>query len=248
MRHYFEQNRGSLALAGFGVICLLAAVAVVATGAVGGGGGGGKHVISAESANAERASRGKRGPRGPEGPRGKRGRQGPEGPQGPQGVPGPAGSNDERVINLSVDWRGNSNAPGNDADSATLPGIGTLTLNCPTTLPTDIPGDRKLTLTNGTSERRVAATLTTFQGSGTSGASSLERLTAEPGGNVSFGVPQNAMMDGTIGVEPIGGGSAAPGSLPSASIVLSSYWKTNDPDPGENFCHMSAQVFVKQAP
>ena len=38
MRHYFEQNRASGALAIFGLACLLAAVAVVAEGAGGGDG------------------------------------------------------------------------------------------------------------------------------------------------------------------------------------------------------------------
>jgi hypothetical protein len=255
MRDYFNQSKSSLGLAIFGIVCLLAAVAVVATGTVGGGGGK-DEASSAEQAKTERAKRGKRGPRGPEGPegpRGRRGKQGPAGPQGPQGVPGPPGSNNERVINLNVEWRGNDNAAGNDADSAVIPGIGTLTLSCPTSDPSNIPGNRKLRLTNGTSSRRIAATLTKFQGAGVQGISTLERLAAGPTESVTTGIPTNGMMDGTFAAEPLEGPSATPGTLPSASIILSSYWKTNA-EPGEendpvegNFCHISAQVIVGDA-
>jgi hypothetical protein len=243
MRPSFEQNRGSMALAIFGFVCLLAAVAVVASGAV--GGGNGEVAGSAAPMKAERGKRGKAGPRGPEGPpgpRGKQGKQGPEGPQGAQGVQGPPGSNNERVYNMNINWRGESNAPGNDSVSQVIAGIGTLTLSCPTS-----DNDQKLNLTNGTSSRRVVATLTTFEGAGTSGASSLERLPAGPTENISYEIPTNGMIDGTLGTEPLDGGSATPGTLPSASIVLTSYWKVNDPDPNENFCHISAQVFVKDA-
>ena len=249
MRERLKQSRASLALAIAGMVALIAAIAIVASGTA--GDTGSEQTSSAERAAAERERRGPRGPRGPEGPpgpRGKKGERGPEGPQGVQGVQGPAGANNERVINLNINWRGLSNAPGNDTASEVLPGIGTLTLSCPTTAPTEDPGNRKLNLTNGTNGKRVTATLTTFQGSGTSGASSVERKPAGPTENLSFGIPSNGMMDGTFATEPLEGGSVTPGSLASASIVLSSYWKTNDPDPNENFCHISAQVFVADAP
>jgi hypothetical protein len=251
MKPHRKQSRSSLALAVFGLSCLLAAIAIVAGGAVGGGEGaetkqtGDERTDTAREIVRKRGKRGPRGPVGPPGPRGKRGKRGLQGPQGPQGVPG---ASRDVVVNLDVNWRGNAAATGNDSDSEVLPGIGTLTLSCPAVHPTANPDAWQLTLKNGTSSRRVSATLTTFQGSGTSGASRLERLEANPGGKVVFPIPSNGMMDGTFAAEPATGGSVAPGSLESASIILSSFRKTNDPDPNENFCHISAQVFVKDAP
>ena len=254
MRDLFDSHsRGSIALALFGVVCMLAAVGVVALGAGGGGSKGNDSVAgSAELAKKKkgrRGPRGRRGPQGPPGPRGKQGetgRRGPEGARGPQGV---AGSNNERVYNMNISWRDSSQAAGHDTIARVIPGIGTLTLSCPATQGTVYPGTRKLTLANPASNsRRTAATLTTLQGAGTSGISRLTRLDVDPGQTAELGLPNNGLIEGTLAAEPKSGGSVVAGSLTNASIVISSYYKTNDPDPPDNFCQVSTQLVVKGAP
>ena len=42
--------------------------------------------------------------------------------------------------------------------------------------------------------------------------------------------------------------SSAAGTLPAGRITLSSSWKTNDPEPQDNFCHLSGQVLTTGAP
>ena len=125
-----------------------------------------------------------------------------------------------------------------------------LTIACPATNGTEYPGDRLLTVSNPASNtRRAAATLTTLQGSGLNGASSLERLDVDPGDSQTLGLPPNGMIEGTIAAEPKSGGSVSPGSLTNAALVLSSYYQTNDPgNPANNFCQVSAQVVIKGVP
>lgn len=253
MRGLFEtQCRGSIALALIGIFCLVAALAVVAFGAGGGGGSdkNGSVAGSAELSKKQRGRRGPPGPQGPPGPRGKRGKTGPQGPRGPQGPQGPAGINNERAISMTISWRSGAEAAGHETVSRALPGLGTLTLTCPTTNGTVYPGDRKLILTNPASNtRRTAATLTTLQGAGLSGASQLERLNIDPGQTAELGLPNNGMIEGTISAEPKSGGSVPPGTLTNASVVISSYYKTNDEqNPANNFCQVSAQLIVKGAP
>ncbi len=204
---------------------------------------------SAELSKKQRGRRGPPGPQGPPGPRGKQGETGPQGPRGPQGAQGPAGVSNERAFSMTISWRDSADAAGHTTVSKALPGLGTLTLTCPTTNGTVYPGDRKLTLTNPASNtRRTAATLTTLQGAGLNGASRLERLNIDPGQTGELGLPNNGMIEGTISAEPKSGGSVPPGSLTNASVVISSYYKTNDPIAANNFCQVSAQLIVKGAP
>ncbi len=256
MNHRLSPNRISLALAVFGLLCLLAALAVFGFGR-GSNGGGPQQALSPAAELAKKKQRrarrglpgprGRRGPVGPRGKPGKRGKRGPTGPRGPQGV---AGSNNERVYDISINWRNTGNAPGNDTATQSIPGVGTLKLACPATNPTEYPGDRKLTIFGpATDARRAVATLTTLQGAGVNGNSSLQRLTAGKGESASLGLPNNGMVEGTISAEPQNSGSVPPGSLTNASIVISSYYQTNDPgNPADNWCLISGQLVVKGAP
>lgn len=198
--------------------------------------------------SAQQSRAGRRGPKGPPGPRGKRGRRGKPGKRGATGPAGPAGSNNERLYNLNVDWTNANDAAGNDYASRELPGIGILRIHCPTSNPATYPGDRMLTLTNGSAGMRVAASITTFLDDSAAGEHVLNQRLANPPDTISYGLPQNGMMTGNFSVEPIAGSGAEAGSLPNASIILSSYYQTNDPgNPANNWCHVSAQVVVKGA-
>lgn len=250
MRETLTRHTGA-ALALVGLLALLAALTITLApandeAATNGDLAGSK---TAEQAKAKRSQRGKRGPKGPPGPRGKRGRRGKSGPQGAQGPAGPAGSNNERLYNLNVDWSNANDAAGNDSASRTIPGLGTLTVSCPTSDPQTYPGDRLLTLSNESGGRRVVATLTTFLDDSSGGENVRNQRQQNPPGTISYGLPQNGMITGNLSVEPISGSGGPAGSLTNASLVLSSYYQTNDPgNPGNNWCHVSAQLVVKGAP
>ncbi len=198
----------------------------------------------------ERGRRGPRGPRGPQGPQGPRGKRGPEGPQGAQGPPGADGSSAEHVLQISVDWDDSTSAPSQsvNSDSVDLPGIGTLAVACPATDPENYTdGPRRLTLSFGAGGgRRTVATLTTMQGSDTY-PDNVDNVRRETTGDpIVFQLPNNGMVTGTFGAEPVVGDGTDVGNMPSAQITLSSSWKTNDlVDPAANYCHLSGQVIAK---
>ncbi len=251
----FATSRASLALAIVGIVALLLALAVfgLGNGRNGDPKSAGPLAELAKKHKKKHARRGPAGPRGPQGPVGPRGKQGKRGPQGPRGATGPqglAGANNERVYNLSISWRGAGTAANNQYAQRNIPGLGVLKLACPATNGDAVPGGRLITLTNNTSSNatRSVASLTTMEGAGTSGASSLERLEVEKGQSQSLGLPNNGMIEGTISTEPYNGGSLQPGTMLNGSLLLSSYFKTNDPAPSENFCFISAQLIVKGLP
>jgi hypothetical protein len=232
-------------------LTLLGGVAFGAGMASSGNGGGGAERVGFVSASEARQAHGTavakapararaRGPRGPRGPRGRRGDEGERGITGEQGPVGPPGSSDEHVLDLGIDWNGSTNAAGHDTATANLTGIGELRLECPAE-PVDDDSYRRLVLTPASTARRTVASLTTFSGAGMD-AASTSRYASEDGSPIVVRIPRNGMLNGTIGLEPSSGGSVAAGSLPVASITLSSYWKENDPVAAENYCHISAQV------
>lgn len=241
-------RHGGLALALIGLLTLIAALAV-ALGSDGGTSGTSGELTGGSAAQQAKARRGKRGPKGPPGPKGKRGKRGRQGPQGIRGPQGAAGANNERVYNLNVDWSDAADAAGNDSASRTIPGVGTLKVACPTSDPGTYPGDRRLTLTNESGGKRVVATLTTFLDDSSAGENVVSQRQANPPAQIGFGLPQNGMISGNISVEPISGNGGPASSLSNASLILSSYYQTNDPgNPANNWCHVSAQLVVKGAP
>ena len=206
-----------------------------------------QRVDIAQTSERVRAERGERGPRGPRGPRGKRGRKGEPGPSGARG---PAGSSAERVLQVGVDWDGFAAAAQGDSSSVALPGIGTLGLACPTSDPENYTdGPRRLTLSYGAAPGfRTVATLTVLQANDAYPQNVDNERFETTGAPIEVVLPNNGMVVGTFSAEPVAGNGTAPGSLPSGQITLSSSWKTNDPDPGANFCHLSGQVLTAGAP
>lgn len=157
-------------------------------------------------------------------------RVGPAGLPGPQGPPGPAGPDISTA--LTINWRGLDSAPGHDTAAGQIVGIGTLLVTCNATTQTL----NLLPAGNGT---RSVLDVTTFRGEGTEGTSSNQRLASESSAPISVDLPSNGMISGTISAEPIsdGGQLAAP-----ATFLLSSEWKSNDPDPSLNYCYVATQV------
>lgn len=191
-------------------------------------------VIQTSDAVTERATK-----------RGKRGRRGKPGPAGPRGFPGASG---EQVHQLGVDWNGAGNAAGNDSASISLPRIGVLTLSCPATDGTNYPGPRKLTLSPGADPGlRTVATLNTLQGSDMYPDNVSNVRQESTGSTIEYPLPNNGMITGTFSAETVSGDGSSAGELPGAQITMSSSWKTNDPNPDDNFCHLSAQVIAEGA-
>ncbi|MFN8152052.1 MAG: hypothetical protein U0R24_13125 [Solirubrobacterales bacterium] len=250
--------KGLKTLAGINSRAVLLAVAFVALlggvalgsgiapvpGSGGGRDGASTPRVAIETAGGEQqALRGQRGKRGPRGPRGRTGPEGERGPTGDTGTRGATGSSDEHVLDFGVDWIGSDNAAGHDSAAIDLPGIGTLTIQCPNTPPDD-PSVRRLVLTPVSGGRRTVANLTTFEGAGTTAATN-QRYQSDDITPITALIPNNGMISGSFSVEPNSGGSADAGQLPVADITLSSYWKVNDPIASENSCHISAQVLAK---
>ena len=96
---------------------------------------------------------------------------------------------------------------------------------------------------------RTVATITSFLDDSLDGEHVLNQRQQSPPDSISYGLPQNGMMTGNLSVEPLNGSGGPAGSLPNASLILTSYYQTNDPgNPANNWCHISAQVIVKGAP
>lgn len=67
------------------------------------------------------------------------------------------------------------------------------------------------------------------------------------GAPIEYQLPNNGMIVGNFSAETVSGNGAAAGALPAGEITLSSAWKTNDPNPDANFCHLSGQVITTGA-
>jgi hypothetical protein len=169
------------------------------------------------------------------GPRGPRGRRGPRGPRGAVGRRGPRGS--DRVLNLTINWRGDAAAPGRDTASVNIGGIGRLKAVC-------TPQAQTLTLVPTRGDVRTTANVSDFEGSAASnqqpytegGTPLLIGSPTQPGG----ALPPNGMIFATLSVEPISG-NGGPGPSP-ATVTVSSEYKVNDPDPADDDCFIAAQV------
>lgn len=231
------------------------ALGVALTGDLGIGGGASSVETTAssskqaETAGKKRGKRGKRGPQGPPGPRGKRGNQGPQGPQGATGAKGNPGTPADQLIkNLSVDWNGEGNADGSDRITTGIPGVGTLQLRCLTgNFDSDERRSLRLTPIDGTGERTVISA-TTFQGAGTSADhANNDRYVRQPGSAdpIVVPIPTNGMITATLSTEPVTGNGSNPGTRNTAVVTLTSYWKVDDADPSNNFCHVSAQAVIE---
>jgi hypothetical protein len=167
--------------------------------------------------------------RGATGPRGLAGVAGAEGPAGPEGPPGPPGPN--IAVSPTLNWHGLENAEDRDTALTELPGIAMIELRCGTAA-------QDILITPLNEGVRTVADMTTFQGEGTAGVSSHDRLFTESTAPLAIPLPPNGMIEGTLSVESISG--VGPGAVP-ASFTLSSEWKLNDPDPTANYCYIAGQ-------
>jgi hypothetical protein len=114
----------------------------------------------------------------------------------------------------SIAWRGADAAAGHDSAAVAVPGLGTLTLNCAA----NVNGSRTLTV-----DSVQGATITTREAStDTSAPQSIGPVTAN--------LPNNGQVAITF---PSG-----------ATILVSSRWKVNDPDPTQNSCFVAAQAVI----
>ncbi len=131
-----------------------------------------------------------------------------------------AGEAGNEVRSLTANWRGEADAAGRDHAAVALPGLGTFEVVCQP----GSTGDRFLRITP---EPAVTpATFTLFQGSDVDIASQstapyLKRL------------PNNGMLTADLGGR--------------GSLIATSRFKTNDPDPSLNFCHIAAQITAAPA-
>lgn len=111
-------------------------------------------------------------------------------------------------------WRGDADAAGRDVAAVDLPGVGRLTLTCQ-------PGEagvRRLDL-----DTPGAAAITTREGS--------EDPTVDAAaGPISTQLPNN----GQVAIRLVAG----------QTLLVSSRWKTNDPDPAQNWCSVAAQARI----
>jgi hypothetical protein len=168
--------------------------------------------------------------RGPRGPRGFRG------PQGPRGFTGPASPLDAVTVPLTINWFGGDGSGGvGSAGPVTIPGIGALTAECDA-------AQQQLVLTPASSAgTRTVGDVTTFQGEGTSGTSSNQRIESYGASTpVVIPLPTNGMLTGTFSVEP-DFGAGGPGPDP-VSFIFSSEWKLNGTAQSDDFCAVAGQL------
>lgn len=171
-----------------------------------------------------------RGANGPRGLPGLTGAEGPAGPEGPQGPPGPPGPN--IAISPTLNWHGLENSEGRDTTVTELPGIARIEVRCGTAA-------QDILVTPLNEGVRTVADVTTFQGEGTAGISSHDRLFSESTSPLAIPLPPNGMIEGTLSVEPISGAGAD--ATTPASFTFSSEWKLNDPDEAANYCYIAGQ-------
>lgn len=171
--------------------------------------------------------------RGANGPRGLAGVAGAEGPPGPEGLQGPPGAPGPNIaVSPTLNWHGLENAEGRDTALTELPGMARIELRCGTAA-------QDILITPLNEGVRTVADVTTFQGEGTAGVSSHDRLFTESTAPMAIPLPPNGMIEGTLSVEPISS-EGADGAAP-ASFTFSSEWKLNDPDEAANYCYIAGQ-------
>ena len=115
---------------------------------------------------------------------------------------------------LSLAWRGEANAAGRDGQTAIVEGLGRVDVTCAP----GRDGTRWVTVTGPS-----AATVTRREGS-------EETVTPVETGPVAVPLPNNGMLK----LEFEGG----------RSLLLSSRFKFDDPEPAENFCFVAGQAIV----
>ncbi|HEY8585016.1 MAG TPA: hypothetical protein VIL49_18805 [Capillimicrobium sp.] len=113
-----------------------------------------------------------------------------------------------------VAWRGDGNAAGRDASSVSVPGVGTMQLRCQP----GPDGHRDLVLDTG-----LGAEVVTREGS-------EDASRDVPFGPVTAALPNNGMLEVRL--------------ADGTRVIVSSRWKANDPQPGENWCFVAAQAVV----
>ena len=122
---------------------------------------------------------------------------------------------DSSVKSLSVNWRGDAAAPGHDSDSITMPGVGDVTVKCPS----GTGGDQRLMITPESANEE--GVFDTYQGS-------VEDRTTLDASPYYLSLPNNGMITANIGTV--------------ANLILTSRYKTNDDHPDRNFCYVAAQL------
>lgn len=113
---------------------------------------------------------------------------------------------------LSINWRGDPNSVGRDSASVVVPGLGQVDATCAA----GPAGTRWVTITGP-----GGATVTTRQGSD-------ETNVPIGTGPVAVPLPNNGMLS-----------FAFPGG---GTLLMSSRWKVNDPNPAANYCFIAAQA------
>jgi len=114
----------------------------------------------------------------------------------------------------SIAWRGSDAAAGHDATAFAVPGVGTVSLTCQAAP----NGVRALTI-----DTAQGATVTLRE-------ASTDTARSQEIGPVSADLPNNGMLAVAF---PTG-----------ATMLVSSRWKVNDPDPAQNSCFVAAQAIV----
>jgi hypothetical protein len=163
--------------------------------------------------------------------------RGPRGPRGPRGLRGPRGFAGRDATDVArgftINWLGGGGT-GRDVARATIPGIGELVAVCNAT-------GQYLALRPTTTGTRTVAAITTFQGEGTT-AASHSRATSPPAQEILIQLPTSALLTIVLSVEPVAGDGGL-GPAP-ATLTVSSQWKLNDPDPGQNHCYVAGQALA----
>jgi hypothetical protein len=138
------------------------------------------------------------------------------------------------VYSFNLNWHGEAEAPAAAArsHSLTIPKIGTLAVTCET----GIAGPAYLTLTPAAGTSPFASVVA-YQGEGTHNSVQTDYYTDPSSGVLGpIPLPVNGMLVGTL----MPAWHASPST--AAKLVVSSLHKTNDSNPAENYCEISAQV------
>ena len=115
---------------------------------------------------------------------------------------------------VSINWRGDENAPKRNGQTTIVEGLGRIDVTCDRYT----GGVRYITITGP-----EAATITKREGS-------VEEVTSETTGPISYPLVNNGMIRFDFG-----GGR---------TLLLSSRFKANDPDGSQNFCFIAGQAIV----
>jgi hypothetical protein len=138
------------------------------------------------------------------------------------------------AFSFNLNWHGQAEVAAAAArpHSLSVPGIGTLAATCQT----GIGGQSYLTLTPARGASPFA-TVDAYQGEGIYNSVQTDYYTDPTSGRLGpIPLPVNGMLVGTL----LPAWQASPGQ--AAQLIVSSLRKTNDPNPRENYCEISAQV------